>query len=167
MTVLDFSPTSALSQKTFSIAQNGAPLGRIVRDWDGPTGTLSLHARATIVIADESYDARCEGILSMTYYLAGNGNRIASAQRPSFFHRRFVIWTGKRTLTLAPADLLGLTYELTENGIRVGTITRYVTREMQSEFPDDLPLAVQAFLVWLVELLKTGWAVPAIIASNG
>ncbi len=159
MTVLDFSPTSALSQNVFNITQNGAPRGQIDRGW---TGT-----RATITIGGASYKAWWEGILSATYYLGANGSGVASAQRASIFHRRVIGRAGARTYTLAVTNLLALAFELAENGSKVGTIVRYVTREMQAELPDDLPLEVQAFLIWLAELLITGWAFPAIIASDG
>jgi len=158
MRVLDFNPDSAFNQNRFNIAQNGAPVGTIDREW---TGT-----RATITIGGASYDAWWEGILSATYYLGKNGDRIASSQRPSLFQRRFTVRTGARTYALGATNPLGLVFELTENGMKVGAITRYLTREMKSELPDDLPLEVHAFLAWLVELLMAGWAFPVIIAAK-
>jgi hypothetical protein len=158
MSVLEISANSALSMNTFSVAHNGSMVGQIDRQWSG-TG-------AVLMIGGTTYDAGREGLLSATYYLEANGKRIATAQRPSLFRRRFVVQTGGKTYTLATTSLFALSLVLTENDMQIGAITRYVTREMKGEFPDAMALELQAFLIWLAMLLVRGFAFPILVAQD-
>jgi hypothetical protein len=125
----------------FRIEQNGLSVGQIELKW---TGT-----QATITLCGASYDAWWKGILSPTYYLGADGKCLASAKRPTFLHRRFVVQTGARIYALAVRNLVGLEFVLTESDAKIGSITRHGSRKMKAEFPDDLSLEVQAFLIWL------------------
>jgi hypothetical protein len=125
----------------FDIEQNGLSVGHIELKW---TGT-----QATITLCGTSYDAWWRGILSPTYYLGADGTCVASARRPTFLHRRFVVQTGAKTYALAVRNFVGLEFVLTESDVEIGFITRHGTRKMKAEFPDDLLLEVQAFLIWL------------------
>jgi hypothetical protein len=125
----------------FHIEQNGLSVGQIELKW---TGT-----QAIITLCGASYDAWWEGILSPTYYLGADGKCLASARRQTFLHRRFVVRTGARTYALAARNLVGLEFVLTDSDAKIGSITRHGTRKMKAEFPDDLSLEVQAFLIWL------------------
>jgi hypothetical protein len=140
MSALEIALDNDLSD-IFHIEQNGLSVGQVELKW---TGT-----QATITLCGTSYDAWWKGILSPTYYLAADGKRVASARRPTFLHRRFVVQTGAKTYKLAVRNLVGLEFVLTESDVEIGAIARHRTRKMRAEFPDDLLLEVQAFLIWL------------------
>jgi hypothetical protein len=140
MSALEIGLDSDLSN-VFHIEQNGLSVGQIELEW---TGT-----QATITLCGTSYDAWWNGILSPTYYLGADGRCVTSARRPTFLHRRFVVQTGAKTYKLAVRNFVGLEFVLTESDVEIGSITRHGTRKMKAEFPDDLLLEVQAFLIWL------------------
>ncbi len=147
MSLLEFFPKSFFSMRRFRIVRDGVPVGEI----DGGR----MREQATITIGGATYAAAREGLMSGAYYLEAGGKRLASAERPSVFSRRFTLQTGAKTYSFGAASAFGRSFALTENGVDVGTIAResFFSRRSMAKLPDDLGLEVKAFLIWLVILM--------------
>lgn len=144
MSPIEFAPKSLFAARYYTLKRDGVEIGRI--DCGG------IRQPASIVIGDATFRPARDGVLRATYHLDGNGARLASAVPAGAALRRFTVEAGARTCTLAVASWSGRRFTLTENGTAVGTIARigFFTAKCQANLPDDLPLEVQAFLIWLV-----------------
>jgi len=147
VSVLVFSPISFFNRRRYIISRDGAKVGEI--------DCAILGEKAGITIGSASYTAAREGFMSGAFFLAANGNRLVSAEKLSAFHRQFTVRSGSRTFTLSATAAFGRAYEISENEAHAGAITRqsFFSQKFSAELPDDLPLEVKAFLVWLVILL--------------
>ena len=144
MSLIEFAPKSLFGARYYTLKRDGVEIGRI--DCGG------IRQPASIVIGDATLRPARDGVLRTTYHLDGNGARLATAAPAGAARRRFTIEAGARTWTLAVASWSGRRFTVTENGAAVGTIARagFFTAKSTAYLPDDLPLAVQAFLIWLV-----------------
>jgi hypothetical protein len=147
MRLLEFSVKGFFLPSIYPIACDGAPIGKIESDmfWES----------ATITIGGASYSATREGYLSGAFYLAADGHRLVSAEKPSAWKSLFTVQVGGRTYTLRPANDWPPTLVLTEHELKIGRIAwqNAFMRKGKAELPDDLALEVKAFLIWLVILL--------------
>jgi hypothetical protein len=141
MSVLEFAPTGIFQMRHYRIAHDG-----------GAIDCGRMREQATITIGGAFYTAAREGLLSSTYYLQADGNRLASAVVAGALKGGFIVQTGGRTFTLARAPAFGRAFALTENGLPVGSIGRsgFFSRRSKAELPDDLAPAIKAFLIWLI-----------------
>lgn len=159
MSVLEFGLKSFFRPRVYEITRGDAPAGAIEcsRMWE----------RATITIDGASYAGAREGKMSGQFYLEANGNRLATAAKPSTRGRRFTVQVGDRTLTLQAASTFGRSFILTEHDVQIGGIIPlgWLSRKWRAEFPADLALEAQVFLIWLVIIL---WrrAQAAIVATS-
>jgi hypothetical protein len=144
MSVIEFAPTGIFQMRRYRIAQDGAAVGEI--------DCRKMRQGATIVIGGATYTTGRDGVMSGAFYLEGNGSRLASAVPASAFKGGFIVQTGGRTLTLARASAFGRTFALTENGAAIGTIAPqgFFSRKSKADLPDDLPMELKAFLIWLI-----------------
>jgi hypothetical protein len=103
-------------------------------------------------------------VLRTKFHLDSGGSRIADAELGGTFFRRFLVHAGAKTYTLKVASWSGRSFALMENEVEVGRIARagFFTARCRAELPDDLPLPVQAFLIWVV--LVT-WRRQAVVAG--
>jgi hypothetical protein len=147
MSMLEFGPISFFNRRRYIISRDGTPVGEI--------DCAILGEKASITIGGAGYRAAREGFMSGAFFLAANDNRLVSAEKPSAFHRRFTVRSGSRTFTLSATAAFGRAYELSENEAHAGSIARqsFFSQKFSAELPDDLPLEVKAFLIWLVILL--------------
>jgi hypothetical protein len=147
MSLLEFGPRSWFSSRVYGIAQNGAPIGEIDCAW--------LREEGTIKIGSTSYSASREGLMSGAFFLAANGQRLASADKPSALHRLFKVQIGGKTYTLKGASTFGRSFVLTEDDREVGSISPQGVfgRQAKANLPDDLTLEARAFLIWLVVVM--------------
>jgi hypothetical protein len=147
MSLIEFAPRSLFAARYYTLKRGGAEIGRI--DCGG------IRQPASIVIGDATFSPARDGVLRTTYHLEGNGARLASAAPAGAAFRRFTVEAGTRTCTLAVASWSGRRFTLAENGTAVGTIARtgFFTTTCAADLPDDLPLEVQAFLIWLVIII--------------
>jgi hypothetical protein len=144
MSRLVFGPKGLFTARTYSIARDGEPVGEIVcsRLWE----------QATITIGAASYTAAREGKIIGAFYLAANGNRLASAEIASALKGGFTVQAGGRTYTLKTASLFGRAFVLIEKDMEVGRIARrgFFSGKSIADLPDDLALEIKAFVIWLV-----------------
>ncbi len=147
MSQIEFAPKSLFAARSYTLKRGGVEIGRI--DCGG------IRQPASIVIGDATFRPARDGVLRTTYHLDGNGSRLASAAPAGAASRRFTVEAGARAYTLAVTSWSGRRFTLSENGAAVGTIARtgFFTTKCKADLPDDLPLEVQAFLIWLVIII--------------
>ena len=144
MSLIEFAPKGLFKVREYTLTRGGAEIGRI--DFGG------IRQPASIVIGDATFHPVRDGVLRKAFHLERDGARLASAAPAGATFRRFTVQAGARTYTLAVTSWLGRSFTLSEDGAPIGTIGRtgFFTAKCKAELPDDLPLEVQAFLIWLV-----------------
>ena len=110
---------------------------------------------ADVTVEGVPYRMARAGFASGAFELRHGGETIARAEKPSAFRRTFDVRFDGRRYGLAPRSILGRTFELRRDGVTVGTIRRetWTSRKARVELPDELPLPVRVFVLWLVLLM--------------
>ena len=121
-------------------------------------GISCWRENGTVDVAGTAYQVRRTSLLKGTYILESTDNvRIAQAVRPSLGRRSFAIQYGmpSGSCTLQAASFCTRRLVLRDDSHEMGTITPAgsFTRQAQAELPDQMPLAVQVFVLWLAVLL--------------
>lgn len=144
MSLIEFAPKGLFATRQYILRRRGVEIGRI--DFGG------IRQPASIVIGDATFRPVRDGVLRTTFHLDGNGTRLASAAPAGSSFRRFTVQAGGRAYGLAVTSWTGRRFTLTENGAALGTIARngFFTAKCTADLPDDLPIEVQAFMIWLV-----------------
>jgi hypothetical protein len=101
-----------------------------------------------------NYDVYREGLMRGAFILELNGTKLATAEKPSALARLFKVEHASRTYTWE-GKVFRRSFLLRENERTVGSITpaAMFTRKATAELPDDLPLPVKIFLVWLALIM--------------
>jgi hypothetical protein len=102
------------------------------------------------------YKVYREGMMSGAFVLETAGTGVARAEKPDAFHRCFVIEHGGRLFTLRAKSVFGREFILFDDGPNeIGFIAPegIFTRRAIASFPEELPLPVKAFILWLVIII--------------
>jgi hypothetical protein len=96
------------------------------------------------------YAAYREGVIGGAFILALDATQLARAERTNWLSRPFTIEHGEKTYRLK-AGWFGSTFILLDNGQKVGSLVPrgIFTRRTSVSLPDELPLPVQMFVIWL------------------
>ena len=96
------------------------------------------------------YAAYREGLIGGAFILALNTTQLARAERTNWLSRSFTITHGGKTYRLK-ADWFGPSFALLDNEQEVGSLVPcgMFTRRTSVSLPDELPLPVQMFVIWL------------------
>ena len=96
------------------------------------------------------YAVRREGAISSAFVLALDTTKLARAEKTSWLSRSFTIEHGEKTYRLK-AEWFGASFILLDNGQKVGSLVPrgVFTRKTDVSLPDELPLPVQLFVIWL------------------
>jgi len=96
------------------------------------------------------YAAYREGLIGGAFILALDTTQLARAERTNWISRSFAIKHGERTYRLRAA-WFGSSFILLDNGKEVGSLVPrgIFTRKTSVSLPDELPLPVQMFVIWL------------------
>jgi hypothetical protein len=97
------------------------------------------------------YAAYREGLIGGAFVLAlDTTTQLARAERTSWLSRSFTIKHGEKIYRLK-ADWFGPSFILLDNGREVGSLVPrgVFTRRTGVRLPDELPLPVQMFVIWL------------------
>ena len=133
----------------FTLARNGKSLGDIdLSSW-------SWREKGTLVIANVTYRVYREGFCSGAFVLEHNGTVVARALKPSSWSRRLVLEFGGAEFELKPLNSFTRSFQLLKDKKAVGTLSaaNLLTRKINVDLPEHLPLQVRAFVVWLTVLL--------------
>ena len=117
--------------------------------------TSTLPESGTFSIEGVSYRAFREGMFSGDFFLESGGQTVARAQKPSAFRNSFSITHSDRSYTLKKESLVGRSFILLEGDVEAGSIRPegLLSRKATVSLPEDTPLSIQLFIVWLAIIL--------------
>lgn len=155
-------PQGVLRQR-YTVTVDGAPITEIAFP---PLAPSSAGA-----IAGQTYRLRRSGVLRERFTLErgqGGTHAVASATQRDPMRRDFAIEAGERRLVLRAVSLLRSDYQLLDGERPIGAIhpAGALHHGAEAEFPDDLPLEVRVFLIWVVLLLWRGRRVTRAATSD-
>jgi len=115
----------------------------------------SLPESGTFSIDGSSYSARRAGIFSGEYTLELNGQIIARAQKPSAFVNSFEIQYSDKRYALKKESFIGRSFVLLDGDRQIGSIQAkgFLSRKADVELPEEIPLPIKVFILWLGILL--------------
>jgi hypothetical protein len=102
------------------------------------------------------YRAHREGRNRGAFILEAPGGQVlAKAEKPNALRRRFVVECGGRRLWLEAWTPFGRAFVLRDDQRYIGIVKpdNFVTRRTTANLPEDLPLPVRVFFLWLVFIL--------------
>lgn len=131
----------------FTLAKNGESIANI--------DLSSWREKGALTVANATYRISREGLCSGAFLLESNGTVLARARKPSAWTRRLVLDFGGAKFELKPQSAFARGFQLLEDERIVGTLLpdSFLTRKFNVELPEDLPLQIRAFIVWLTVLL--------------
>lgn len=111
--------------------------------------------RGRLKVGGAAYAAYREGLASGAYILSAGGSVLARAEKPSALRRFFTIEHAGRRYTLQAKHALGRAFSLLEDSGEAGSIEPegIFTRRARANVPDELPLPVRVFIIWLVLIM--------------
>ncbi len=117
--------------------------------------TSLMSEKGRLSVEGMSYQAYREGMLHGAFVLDASGTVLARAEKPSALFRSFVLEHGGKSYTLAARKALKREFVLNDGESEIGTMAPAgaFTRRAVAELPEELPLPVQVFIVWLVLLM--------------
>jgi hypothetical protein len=128
----------------FTVTAGSRPVADIATSWWCEKGRLTVDGA--------TYRVYREAPMCGAFVLEDAGGVLARAEKPSVFRREFVIEHAGRVLTLRPTSMFRRAFALVDGSREVGSVAprSAFTRKAAADLPDDLPLPVRAFIVWLV-----------------
>jgi hypothetical protein len=141
MTQLEVTPRSWLSWD-FSVMRGDSVVAEIeIPRW---------RKKGVLKVGGLHYAAYREGVIGGAFILALDATQLARAERTSWLSRSFTIKHEEKTYRLN-ADWFGPSFILLDNGQKVGSLVPrgMFTRKTIVSLPDELPLPVQMFVIWL------------------
>jgi hypothetical protein len=144
--MLRVTPRSWFSN-TYLIAEDGVSVAAL--------DLAVFREAATLLIDREEYRLYREGWASGDFVLERNGAVVARATKPSAFRNLFEIEYNGQRFTLQRESAWRREFGLYRGEGRIGALAPESTwsRVAQGELPADLPLAVRAFMIWLMVVI--------------
>jgi len=146
MSALTLTPKSWASWD-FTVSDGSRPIADIDVSWWREKGLLTVQG-----VAHRVYR---EGAMSGDFILERDGTTLARASKPSAFRQAFVLDYAGRQYTLRKKSAWSRTFALIEGERIMGAITpnSMWTRDATVLLPEDWPLPLRVFLVWLTIVL--------------
>lgn len=115
----------------------------------------ALPESGTFSLDGTDYRAYRERMFSGDFFLEGNAQTIARAQKPSAFLSTFEIRYSDRSYTLKKESVVGRSFVLFEGDQEVGSIRPegFLSRKSAVSLPEAMPGPVQVFVIWLAILM--------------
>jgi hypothetical protein len=131
----------------FVVKQGSQTLAEIDVSWWREQGELAVRGR--------TYKVFREGLMSGAFVLESAGSVLARAEKPSAFRRSFAIEHAGRQYTLRSKSAFGRAFELLDGPRAIGSISPewIFSRRASADLPEDLPLEVRVFIIWLTIIL--------------
>ena len=113
------------------------------------------------------YAVHCEGATGRAFVLSRDATELARAEKTGWLSRSFTVNHGERTYRLEQ-QWFGRSFFLLDNGREVGSVVPrgMVTRKASVSLPDELPMPVRIFVIWLTVILKKRDADAAAITAG-
>lgn len=145
-TMLKVIPRSWLSWD-FTVTDESRPVAEIGVAW--------LRERGVLKVEGTTYEVYREGLVSGDYVLEGGGSVLARARKLGALRRAFSIEHQGRIYTLEAKRALGRAFRLLEGSRETGSIVPegILTRRARADLPEELPLAVKVFVIWLTVIM--------------
>jgi hypothetical protein len=146
MSMLELVPLGWFSWD-FGVLRNGSSIAEI--------GISSCRESGVLVVGGSSYNVYREGAMSRQFILELNGTQLARAEKPSALRRSFTVQHEGKNYILKAEISFGRTFLLLENDRQIGSISpaRMFKRKAMADLPDELPLPIKVFLLWLTVIL--------------
>jgi hypothetical protein len=108
-----------------------------------------------VVVDGATYRIYRQTLLGAFVMEAPNGEIVRSAVKPSMLRRRFVVSDDRESYVLQATTAFRRECALFHNERYIGSIVpdSWLTRRAKVQFTEDVPLPLQAFLIWLMLLL--------------
>lgn len=118
-------------------------------------GMSSWREKGRVTVSNTTYRVYREGFFTGAFVLESNGTVLARAEKPSAMTRKVVVHFGGSQFELKPRSGLSRKFQLLSGGAIVGTLSPagFLSRRMNIELSEDLPLLIKVFVVWLTVLL--------------
>jgi hypothetical protein len=118
----------------------------------GELATSFLTSNGQLELEEGTYQLYREGRFSGDFLLELNGNVVARASKPSAFQNRFEIETADRRFVLRKPSSINRKLIVVDGQQEIGSIYPLgtFTRRTHVDLPDDWPVAIRAFLFWIV-----------------
>ena len=131
----------------FTVRQGSEPVADIDVSWWREKGVLT--------VAGTRYGVRREGLMSGAFVLESAGSVLARAEKTSAFVRSFIVAHAGRHYTLRARSAFLREIVLFDGPKETGSISPegIFTRRASADLPEDLPLVVRIFLIWLTIIL--------------
>jgi hypothetical protein len=122
-----------------------------------PVGDVRVSAwreRGAVTVGGTEYPVTREGVVG-AFTLAGAGGVLARAMKPSAFHRAFTLEYDGKEYVLKATSAWGRGFALLDGEVQIGAVrpARALGRQARVDLPEDMPLEVRLFVLWLTLML--------------
>lgn len=111
----------------------------------------SLRGQGSAVFRGQRYAVHRVGLFGPHVMETLDGSRVASATQPNVFRSKYLINGTGGSFVLRAPGFFSQRFDVHRDDEHVGTIapTSWLSRHGTARFADDVPPALQAFLIWL------------------
>ncbi len=111
--------------------------------------------KGVLTVQDVDYRVYREGMMSGDFILESAGSVLARAEKPSAFHRSFIVDHAGRRYTLRAKAVFRRAFLLLDGDRQIGSLSPegMFTRRATVDLPEALPLPVKVFIIWLTVIL--------------
>ncbi len=115
----------------------------------------SWREKGLLTVQGVTYEVYREGLMSGAFILESAGSVLARAEKPSAFRRSFIIEHVGRQYTLCATSAFRREFLLSEDSREIGSLSPegIFTRRTRVDLPEELPLPVKVFIIWLSIIL--------------
>jgi len=116
---------------------------------------LSWREKGVVTIGDFEHRVYREGMVGGDFVIERGGEVLARASKPSVFRHTIVITHDGRQYTLRRKSFWKRAFVLLEGDTTIGSLSpnSWLGRDATVHLPNDWPLAVKTFVVWLAIIL--------------
>ena len=111
--------------------------------------------KGVVTVEGTDYRVYREGLMSGDFLLASNDKVLARARKPSAFRRTFTIEYADKRYTPRAKSAFHRAFELLDRDRKVGSLSPrgVFTRRAAVDLPENMPLSVKVFIVWLAVII--------------
>jgi len=131
----------------FTVMEGSQPVADIDVSWWREKGLLTIQGT--------TYKVYREGLMSGAFILESAGAVLARAEKPSAFRNSFIIEHAGKHYTLCKKSAFRREFLLLDGSGEIGSLSPegIFTRRARVDLPEDLPLPVRVFIIWLAVIL--------------